>query len=204
VRTMSRLLVLLVLSSHPAVAVTKKNPQSHEGLERIAISVNGKELPARDGETVTVFPHDRVKIKAPSSIHVNVVGLHGLSDGNREFRPEMLDRVYAIGQGNSQFRVDIKLRGKLIGMFTLAEVMPELQGVEVSVNERQRVMRENELMVLRRQDLFKVTRVLTNIPNNEGVEYEVLASTAKDSATHKLRFSLAGKVFGEVPIKVID
>ncbi len=198
--TFIRILLIAVVFSQPTLAVIKPEPQT----QHIAVVVNGKAITPANTGSVSVFAHDRVKITVGPNMLVNVVGLHGGSDANREFQLRSLDRAYSVGTDGSQYRVEVKSRGKLVSSFTIAEVKPELKGVEVTINQARKVMRENELMVLRKQDLFKVTSVHTNVPDNAGVEYEVVSDAKHTSATHMLRFSLAGSVFGEVPIKVID
>jgi hypothetical protein len=98
-------------------------------------------------------------------------------------------------------------RRTLHGAAFVKVLPPSLRYAEIEVNGKPAMLRDGEALRLKATDLFKVRRVVTNLPSDDGVSFQIAtlpasAGAAVDAPTRAIRFLRRGVPFAAVPLDI--
>lgn len=156
-----------------------------EQLEQMTIVLNGLAQVVQAGETLYFIRGDKLVVtearlrKRDKAIDdINIVGFvhpaknHSYDDRGQEVdtSKELLDPEMMLDQDEGLYGVVASADNVLYGQIFLKPIAPHLNYIEVSVNGQARVVRPEELLVLKASDLFKVTAVSTNVKNHGEIQ----------------------------------
>ncbi|NRA43374.1 MAG: hypothetical protein HRU09_00285 [Oligoflexales bacterium] len=194
-----------------------------EELDYFIIEHNGESKLLKNKETLSYVRGDELKIKAaklragdhkPSE--VNLVGFrHPIKPGNRHDLGFLIDtsstldkKQWAVDEKGEVFFIAAASKKLLHGYAYLKRLEPSLSYVDIQVNDQQRVMREGETLKLSSVDLFKVSRVVTNIKNLDHVTFQVVElgdqgkAVLKSHELYEIRFKHRSHIFAKIPMEV--
>jgi hypothetical protein len=226
-----------VLSFHaaPVGAATKvaysaqsfKEPSSPlEKLEGMIIAVNSQARFVPAGSTVNFVRGDVLEVREAllkdrrkQVEKVKVIGftqsLRAASDDDRgtliDTNQYLNNPALAANPQEELYAVIANSRALLYGRIFLHPIAAQLHYVEVSINGALRVLRPGERLELKSDDLFKITRIASNINEASAVQFNIVARSenSKNAQTsivaktwHSLVFSHQGYVFCEIPMSI--
>jgi len=113
-----------------------------------------------------------------------------------------LQRNLARGADRTEFEIKGFIGKKLVASRTFKVIPARLDKVEITLNGALRVLRDGDVLVLKASDRISVKSVVTNIPGNEHVHYELRTKKPATGGTSKeLTFARGEQVIGRIPIK---
>jgi hypothetical protein len=197
--------------------------RSLASLSHVVVEVNGQRVLVNSGDLFTVVQGDSVLIvnaimtdRRILPEHVNLIGFSAdkskLSEDRgvafstaKGFEPE-----WTVDDGKSIYAIAVTTKKRLHGAIFMKIAKPQLKFVDVLVNEKVRVMREGEVLVLGAKDKIQVQKVVTNLEKNEDVNFEIIKTGnnelekthLRQATAYEIRFSRQGQVFAKIPMLI--
>ena len=225
--------ILLFLLSLPleVVGVTDNKgavvPKRFE-LAVLHIDIDGKGHNLFAGQTAYVLPGQKVTVKDAElkshykASYINVVGLthsipgqNSLDDRGVTFESGELLEKWAIGSGKDTFAIQVKKKSYLSGEVFLRVIKPQIDYVEVLINGKKRILRNQDILTLSRTDKFKVGFIKSNFENVSEVDYKLiplhkskqvaqLGGLSSDYKYFELIFTFKNNILITFPMRVMN
>lgn len=199
--------------------------EQEEKLSHVYLLVNGKVQMVKAQDTFDYIRGDTIEIQEAylNSLHkkpklVNLVGFRSSrKNESADDRGLPIDTGIELIENKQQWAVDdaksvfsiVVSSGKIVhGIIYLRRVDPQIRYVDVLVNDKKRVMREGEPLIVKESDTFHVKNVVTNLQENSEVEVKILPFTSspikhiRSVKYYEMHFSRKKYTFGKIPLLV--
>ncbi len=197
-----------------------------ECLSSIIIAVNGQPRLVASGGTLDFMRGDKLEIQEASLSNrkkdiamVSIVGYQPVNTPYfKDLRGYTIDTASELLEANEQksgeakrYMIMASTKNLIHGKVFLEAREPKLAYVEVRVNGEPRVVRPGERLVVKGDDLFKVTRVATSIHDPRAVGFAVafLGDGALEkqnlpaaASSHAIVVSNGAYEFGSIPLYI--
>ena len=163
-------------------------------MSALTMNIDGVNYFYHNEDTIYVFPDQRIKIIGADLISerkpsfINLVGLvHGLPDKDAwddrgySFKPDELLKEWAVDSDGKLFKIDIKTSHYLSGRVYLKVVDPYIEWIEVYVNDKKRIIRDQDFLDFKKSDKFKVGRIKLNLDSSKDITYKTVKLDQKSS-----------------------
>ncbi len=213
--------------SFPGVTPQQKvlmNPSQggqQDDLDYGLIRVDGELLMIKNRQTLVVWRGDKVEVQDAVLTNgarrpgiVNIVGYDNPT-GKFDDRGVAIDtgtdlrKHWSVSTRHEIYQIKAMSSRRLDGVLYLRVEDPQLRYVVVSVNERQVVVREGEILTIDENDRVQVRKVVTTLPDSreKNVTFQMAESSDRDPSIvvtefWELRFFHRGHKFAVVPIRV--
>lgn len=192
-------------------------------LSHVVVEVNGLRALVKADETFTVVQGDVVLIEEAflnrrefKPEQLNLVGFSASKGKPNEDRGTKFntaagfDDQWAVDPMKTTHVIAAVSKKRLHGVVFLKIIKPQLKFADVLVNEKVRVMREGEVLVLRATDKIKIQSVVTNMEKNDDVNFEIIKTKnneiekmhLRQASAYEIRFSRQSQVFAKIPMLV--
>lgn len=200
------------LPAHASKEVVEPGQQ----LDYVIVEVNGQPRLVKAGGELAVLRGDHLKIRSAALVdkslaakEVNLFGYQSPSrrgeDRGYEFTTMDLKARHSEAQDGDVFAMLVSTNKVLHGAVYLRLINPVLRYAEVSINGKNRVLRDGEPLTVKNTDLVKVERVVTNLAKNDDVLFQIapVKTSASAAATDfEIRFQRGGTDFARIPLKI--
>ena len=156
-------------------------------LASLSVEIDGVLKKYFEGETIYVTPDQKIKIAGASLMskfrpsYINMVGLtHNLPERNTlddtgiEFESKDLLSVWALDEHSQVFKIDVRKKRYLSGQVFLKVMKPRIEYVELFVNGKSRIVRDQDILTFRSTDKFRVGKIKLNLPSTKNITYKVI------------------------------
>jgi hypothetical protein len=196
---------------------------SARSLSHVVIEVNGTRALVNAGDTFTIVQGDTLRIinatmqdREIFPEHVNIVGFSSdrsqpMEDRGAAFSTTKgFDPEWAVDEGKSTYGIAVTTKKWLHGVVYMKVVKPLLKFADVLVNDKVRVMREGEVLILAATDKIQVQNVVTNLEKTADVDFEIIKTGnaelenahLRQATAYEIRFSRQGQVFAKIPMLI--
>jgi hypothetical protein len=194
-----------------------------EKLDYVILSINGERRVYPSGQEIHLLRGDKVKVvSAILKNHsvkpkvVNVVGYSSFESKGSDDRGVDIDtskqfrRVWSLEKKGHKFAVTVSSDKVLHGFVILVLDLPQLKFVDLMINQKLKVMRKDEVLVLSADDRIKIKNVRTNIKNGPKAHYQIIKTnnlelknaSLRPAESFEIQFSRAGIIFAKVPMLI--
>ena len=198
-------------------------PHSNSSLSHVVIEVNGLRSLVNDGETFTVIQGDKVLIvsailqeRTITPEHVNLIGFSadkakvGEDRGAVFSTAKGFDPQWTVDSNKSIYAIAVTSKKRLHGAIFMKIAQPLLKFADVLVNDKVRVMREGEILILAAKDKIQVQKVVTNLEKDNDVDFEIIKtgnnelekSHLRPATAYEIQFSRQGQIFAKIPMLI--
>lgn len=229
---LSLIMVLSLVVLGEAQALSAEAPQQkvsmnpsqgtqQDDLDYALIRAGGDLLMVKNRQTLTVWRGDKLLIQDAVLTNgarrpgiVNIVGYDNPA-GKFDDRGVEIDtgtdlrKHWSVSSRYEIYQIKVMSNRRLNGVIFLQVEDPRLRYAVVSVNERQVVVREGEILTIDESDQVQVRKVVTTLPDSHenDVTFQMVASSASEpsvaeSEVWELRFFHRGHRFADLPIRV--
>lgn len=201
-------------------AVTEKVVIPSDRLEFFVVDINGKPQKVKNGDELVVVTGDVIEVKEAvlrdpnrKVESVNLVGFQSLQatrkgeDRGFAVRTDRdLLKHWSIGKRGDLYKISATSGLNTHGEAYLRLIAPKIKFAELTVNGKKRLIREGELLRLKKTDQISINDVRTNIEDDrEKVDFQIV--TIDDLALpgvklFEIKFSRAGSIFARIPMQV--
>ena len=200
------------------------SPPADHRLAQLLIEVNGRSRVLRDRETMNFVRGDVLEIKAAflqgidrKPEHVNLVGYRKSGGQYLIDTGVPIDTAVYLSEGQltwaadaqgTTFPIVVSTARTINGIVYLRRLDPQVKYVDVRINGAHRVMREGEPLIVGEDDKFKVTKVVTNLDENDDVEVKIVPfpsnpfSHIRSAKYYEVHFVRKKYTFGKMPLLV--
>lgn len=190
-------------------------------LSYVMFEVNGQRKAVQPGKTLQIVRGDQIRIveaglAGPKNLasRVNLVGFH--SDEHSKLGNDInvlvktdrsLLRGYAQGEQKNIYRVVASSGASDHGEVFIQVLKPELRFATVLVNDKERVIRDGQLLKLKADDRFKVKSVKTNVADqDQKVTFDVKSVAGikqiQQVQFYTIEFRRLGRKFAQIPVQI--
>lgn len=201
---------------HYRVASAKVSGNSHVEtpprfkMASIDIEIEGEVKTYLNGDTIYAFPHQKLKIldailySKYGASYVNLVGYKnnredkGIDDRGIFFSEKDMIKKWAINPEKTKYKIEIKKKNYLSGMVFLQFVEPEIEYVELHINDKRRIIRHGDMLDLFETDSFKMGKIKLNLPTSKGLKYRLTELKRQNQTASTEEFLAANGKFFEL------
>lgn len=212
-------LFLTAWNSPEDFQLLKKAQNKDQKLDYMIVEINGKAKVVSSGSDLLFLRGDTIKVREAAlqatKKKVGMVELLGVDAGfkttdirGKEFSStEVLeDPLKAVDQEGKKYAVLARSADVIHGFVYLKRVEPTLSYIDVSINEKRYVMRENEDLRVKEEDTFQIVNFVTNIHNNEDVSFVVVPVKQNQKNLLERKFNILfqhkSHIFAQVPLTI--
>lgn len=205
----------------PSLFAIEMKPVSSEEytLDHMIIEINGEMASVYPNEVLSVVKGDRIRISRAllknEALGIDVVNLEGYPGRNKKIPGEdrgfFIDtsfgflRGWSLDKKGRKYRISAKSKGFLHGEVFIELLEPRLIFAEVKINNKERKVKDGEVLVLKKSDLIKVEKVVTNMEKLDDeatflivpLEFNREVDSLK---AYELRFYRKRMIFAKIPL----
>lgn len=177
---------------------------------------NNGEMPFVRGDIITVNDAYLKKVKnAENKIDiVSIMGRKSMDGAFLDVRKKKLDSSVEFVQKDASldsegfvYGLAAITKNQLHGVVYLRRVEPVLSYIDVLINDKKRVMREGEILEVKKSDHFKIVNVVTNIGDSKNVTFMMVPvyggkNISRDIENYQIIFRHKDYVFAKIPLKI--
>ncbi len=189
-------------------------------LDYVILSVNGRTKKVSNGDELSYVRGDILKVVSASlrdpkkpiaQLRIPGLGFKGsveVRNSTVDTSIDLVGKEGALDPTGAVYALVASSREVLHGAIFLHRLEPALSYIDITVNGKNRVMREGEVLKLKKSDHFKITKMVTNIKDNKEISFAViplLESKPKefsDKQNYQIVFKHKSRMFAKIPLTV--
>ncbi len=188
-------------------------------LDSVIIEINGQTKKVPSGGELPFVKGDLIKIRLAllknakaKSYPLSTEGIsrtHELQTNKPiDTSKDLNDKSGSVDPAASVFPIVLRSNQTLHGMIFLHRIEPTLSYADVLINGKKIVMREGEKISVKASDRFKVTKVMTNVPDNRDITFKVISMPdsppAAPGKAYQIIFRHKAFTFARIPLTIED
>lgn len=185
-------------------------------LDYVILDINGQLKKVSRNEELSFVRGDSVIINQAylknSKKNVSLVRIAGSALGvdqrmkTIDTASSMISKDGSVDSEGSVYPLIVQTQNILHGVVYLRRIEPVLSYIDVQVNGKNRVMREGEILQVKKSDHFKVVNVVSNIENTKNISFVVVpvirAKKPDSNENYQIVFRHKDYVFAKIPLNV--
>jgi len=184
-------------------------------LDYVIVEINGESQLIKAGGEVTVIYGDQFLVKSAFLNDknlkvgvVNVVGFPNAKKGGSEDRGVIINTAtdllknYSEAKEGKVYAITSESGKKFHGSVFIKILEPSLKYATVRINDKEKILRDGEVLKIKKSDLFKVTQVETNVQDPKTVSFQIFEQKTSGQSLFEIRFTRESRVFARIPLKI--